>query len=71
MSRKFSKVMIICAMVVLFPLLIVGTAFASYYSISAIVEVDTYVNYSNVSADANAFAGVLYKNKNNQTFTVE
>ena len=64
MSRTFSKILIICAMVVIFPLLIVGTSLAAYYSISAIVEVDTYVNYTNVHADSNAFAGVLYNNKN-------
>lgn len=71
MSRTFSKILIICAMVVIFPLLIVGTAFAAYYSISAIVEVDTYVNYADVEEDSNAFAGVLYKNKNEQAFTIE
>ncbi|MBP3620048.1 MAG: hypothetical protein J6J24_05275 [Clostridia bacterium] len=71
MSRTFSKILIICAMAVIFPLLIVGTSLAAYYSISAIVEVDTYVNYTNVHADSNAFAGVLYNNKNEKAFTIE
>lgn len=44
MSRTLSKVLIICALVVVLPLMIAGTAFAAYYSINATVSIEIYVD---------------------------
>lgn len=69
MSRKLSKVLVICAMVVIFPLMIVGSAFAAYYSINATVKVGIYTNAN--SASDNAYANVVYNAKaNNVDFEV-
>ena len=58
MSKTFTKTLVICAMVVLFPLMIVGTAFASYYSIDATVNVAAYA-IGESQSDA-AYAKVAY-----------
>lgn len=68
MSRTLSKVLIVCAMVVLFPLMIVGTAFAAYYSVDATVEVSAYVNTVSVSEDA--YAKIVYNNKAKTSFSI-
>lgn len=68
MSRTLSKILVICAMVVLFPLMIVGTAFVAYYSIDASVEVSVYTNATSVSADA--YAKVVYNNKSDVKFSI-
>lgn len=61
MSRTLSKILIICAMVVIIPLMIVGTAFATYYSIDATVGVAVYTGQTE---DPNgAFAVVQYKDE--------
>lgn len=39
MSKTLSKVLVICALAVLLPLTIVGTAFAAYYSVDNVVNV--------------------------------
>lgn len=44
MSRTLSKVLIICALVVVLPLMIAGTAFAAYYSINATVSIEIFVD---------------------------
>ena len=44
MSRTLSKVLIICALVVVLPLMIAGTAFAAYYSINATVSIEIAVD---------------------------
>lgn len=58
MSRTLSKILVICAMVVVFPLMIVGTAFASFYSIEATTVVEVYAGTHDVPTDA--FAQVRY-----------
>lgn len=68
MSRTLSKILVVCAMVVLFPLMIVGTAFVAYYSIDASVEVSTYTNATSVSADA--YAKIVYNNKSDVKFSI-
>lgn len=68
MSRTLSKILIICAMVVLFPLMIIGTAFATYYSINANVLVSTFVNVASMSDDA--YAHVVYNNKADISFDI-
>lgn len=68
MSRKISNILVICAMVVVFPLLVIGSAFAAYYSINATVNVGIYAGlYSSQSASAS----VVYNSKaNTETFEV-
>jgi len=44
MSRTLSKVLIICALVVVLPLMIAGTAFAAYFSINATVSIEIFVD---------------------------
>ena len=68
MSRTLSKILIICAMVVLFPLMIVGTAFAAYYSIDAAVAVAVYTDKT--SASNEAYAQVIYENKAQSEFEI-
>ncbi|MGN1201285.1 MAG: hypothetical protein ACI4R8_03420 [Candidatus Caccovivens sp.] len=61
MSKTLSKILVVCAMIAIIPLMIVGTAFAAYYSISAQVNVYVYVNGDSVAEDA--FAQVSYNDK--------
>ena len=68
MSRTLSKILVICAMVVLFPLMIVGTTFAAYYSIDASVVVKAYTN--KISNSSEAYAQVVYDGKAEQDFTI-
>lgn len=58
MSRTLSKIMLICAIVAIFPLMIVGTAFAGYHSIDAQVVVDVYKR--KFASTEDAYARVLY-----------
>lgn len=44
MSRSFSKILVICAMIAIFPLLVVGTALAAYNSIDNTVTVQVVVD---------------------------
>lgn len=44
MSRTLSKIFVICALVAVLPLMIIGTAFAAYYSINATVSIEVYVD---------------------------
>ncbi len=68
MSRKISNILVICAMVVVFPLLIIGSAFAAYYSINATVNVGIYAG-EEVSQSASA--SVVYNSKaNTETFEI-
>ena len=67
MSRKLSKIMMICALVAILPLMIVGVALASYYSIGKTIEVDSYTDYA---AQGDAYASVAYKNTTGESFTV-
>lgn len=65
MSKTFSKIMVICALAVIVPLMVIGTAFAAYYSVNALVSVGIYTN-----AEENpqgAYAKVVYDNKENDT----
>ena len=72
MSRTFSKIMLICALVVIVPLMIVGTAFASYYSVTA--EVNVAIAAFDLNGDQidnfedyhDAYVKVLYNAKEHQ-----
>ncbi len=70
MSKTFSKIMLICALVVIVPLMIVGTAFASYYSVTAIVNVAivTLDGTENIdpTVQHDAYAKILYDAKEHQ-----
>lgn len=64
MSKKLSKILVICAVIATFSLMIVGTAFAAYYSIDASVSVFVYVDSLSNASDAYAqvtFEGKQYK----------
>lgn len=63
MSRTLSKILVTCAMIAVFPLIIVGTAFAAYFSIDASVNVGVYTNQLSPADDA--YAQVLYNGKAN------
>lgn len=45
MSKTFSKILVICAMVAILPLLVVGTAFAAYNSIDNVVTIQVVVDH--------------------------
>ena len=61
MSKIFSKVLAICALVVTLPLLVIGTSLTAYYSINASIAVGIYTNA--VSASSNAYAKVNAKSE--------
>ena len=61
MSKTLSKVLMICAMVVVFPLMIVGTVFASYYSIDATLALDLCTN--SVAPLTGSYAKILVNGK--------
>jgi len=54
MSRTLSKILVICALVAVFPLMIVGTVFASYFSVEASVTVEVQIDSYSDAADAYA-----------------
>jgi len=58
MSRRISKILVICAMIAIFPLMIVGTAFAAYNSIESVVNVASYVDF--VSSANGTYASVMF-----------
>ncbi len=60
MSRTLSKILVICALVVLIPLTMVGTAFAAYYSVDAIVNITIYTINSADPGSTDALAAVRY-----------
>ena len=72
MSRTLSKILVICALVVVVPLMVVGTTLAAYFSINSTVKIASYVvddNYA-VKADGEKdengeefFAGYSYAGK--------
>lgn len=74
MSRTLSKILVICALVVVVPLMVVGTTLAAYFSINSTVKIASYVvddNYA-VKADGEKdengeefFAGYSYAGKRN------
>lgn len=64
MSKTLSKVLMICAMVVVFPLMIAGITFASYYSLDATFALDVYKNAVVEGANAKVLVnGKEYKDK--------
>ena len=67
MSRKLSKIMMICVLAAIFPLMIVGVTLASYYSIGKTVEVDSYTDYA---AQGDAYASVVYNNDAKTSFVI-
>lgn len=67
MSRTFSKILVICAMVVVLPLLVVGTVFAAYHSIDSTVKVGVvFVNDEKAenSSEVGVYATVKYGDEN-------
>jgi len=65
MSKTLSKIMVICALAVIVPLMVIGTAFAAYYSVNALVSIGIYTNVE--ENPQGAFAKVVYDNKENDT----
>ncbi len=64
MSRTLSKILVICALVVILPLTIVGTAFAAYYSVDAVVNITIQiVGETAAEGSTTALAGVRYNGK--------
>ncbi len=61
MSRTLSKIMVICAMVVILPLMIVGTAFAAFYSVESIVNIAVTVDALSPASDV--YAGIAHENE--------
>ncbi len=72
MSRTFSKILVICAMVVVLPLLVVGTVFAAYHSIDSTVKVGVvFVNDEKVSGDiTDIYATVKYGDENSEKLEI-
>ena len=68
MSRTLSKILVICAMAVIFPLMIIGTAFASFYSIDATTVVEVFVGEHEIPAEA--YAQVKYKDQTSTKLTI-
>lgn len=68
MSKTLSKILVICAMVVIFPLMVAGTAFASFYSVEATTIVEVYAGTH--SAPADAFAQVQFENDADTKFEI-
>lgn len=68
MSKTLSKILVICALAVVFPLMIVGTAFASFYSLDATLVVEAYAGIHNMPADA--FAQVKYEDSTAKELTI-
>lgn len=60
MSRTLSKILVICAMVAIFPLLVVGTAFAAYFSVESTVHVNFYYIENVKAVGNNAKAAVVF-----------
>ncbi len=60
MSRTLSKILVIMAMIVVFPLMIVGTAFAAYYSIDANLNVAVCTHITPEENPEGAYAKVVY-----------
>ena len=56
MSKTLSKIMVICALAVIIPLMIIGTAFATYYSVSSTISVGLYGE----GAEQDAYTKVVY-----------
>ena len=71
MSRTFSKVLVICAMVVVLPLMIVGTAFAAFYSIDDVVNVATVFVDGLKSPSEDVYARVLYEDTRSETLEIK
>ncbi len=68
MSRTFSKILVICAMVAIIPLMIVGTAFAAYYSIDSVIVIEALVDQA-CSVDG-TYAKVEYNGKQEAKHTI-
>lgn len=68
MSKTLSKILVICALAVVFPLMIVGTAFASFYSLDATLVVEAYAGIQNMPVDA--FAQVKYDEETGKELTI-
>ncbi len=68
MSRSLSKILAVCALVAIIPLMIAGTALACYYSVSATMIIEVYKNA--VSPSSEADAQVAYKGKQDTSFEI-
>lgn len=58
MSKTLSKILVICALAVVFPLMIVGTALASFYSLESTLVIEAYAGVH--SMPVGAFASVQH-----------
>ncbi len=73
MSRTFSKILVICAMVVVLPLMVAGTVLAAYHSIDSVVNVGVvFVNDEKVenSGDVDVYAAVKYGDKTAESIKI-
>lgn len=73
MSRTFSKILVICAMVVVLPLMVAGTVLAAYHSIDSVVNVGVvFVNDEKVenSSEVNVYAAVKYGDKSAESIKI-
>ena len=68
MSRSLSKILAVCALVAIIPLMIAGTALACYYSVSATMIIEVYKNAISPSSEADA--QVAYKGKQDASFEI-
>lgn len=68
MSRSLSKILAVCALVAIIPLMVAGTALACYYSVSATMIIEVYKNA--VSPSSEADAQVAYKGKQDTSFEI-
>ena len=71
MSRTLTKVMVICALVVVLPLMIVGTAFAAYVSVDNVAIVETvFVDDLKAKSDE-VYAKIKYNNSVKDKFEIK
>lgn len=71
MSRTLTKVMVICALVVVLPLMIVGTAFAAYVSVDNVAIVETvFVDDLKAKSDE-VYAKIKYNNTVKDKFEIK
>ncbi len=60
MSRTLSKILVLCAVIAIFPLMIVGTAFAAYHSFESTISIGFYFVNGEKAEGTNAKAAVRY-----------
>lgn len=71
MSRTFSKILMICAMVVIIPLMVVGTAFVAYYSVDSEIFVKALLVDGEKCDVEGTYARVEYNGNKGETVSVK